>query len=80
MFFGDKYYKPALRTIDKNPLPVNFVSFASYESLRALFFYNCNTDEASGSADAESVTAHPLLATRPIDDANGFYYYYSFKI
>lgn len=75
VFLGDKYYKPILRTLDDNPLPVNFISFASDASSRAMFFYNCNEAEDDHSEEAEHVTVHPLLATRPIDDINGFDYY-----
>lgn len=78
VFLGDKYYKPILRTVDEKSLPVNFISFASDTSSRAMFFYDCREAEDDHSEEPEHVTVHPLLASRPIDDINGFDYYYLF--
>lgn len=75
VFFGDKQYKPTFGTVDENPLQVKFISFASSESSRAIFFYNCIESEESQSEEPEQI--HTLLATHLADDADGYCFIYS---
>lgn len=60
VFVGDFQYKPIISTKDPNPLDVKYVSFASHDGNRVLFFYNCDDKRAAASLEPPK-NIHPLL-------------------
>lgn len=46
---------------DPNPIPVEFISFGSYQTNRVQFFFNCSFSFATPDS-VSSATDHPLLA------------------
>lgn len=61
MFVGEFQYKPVVRAVDHHPVDVKYVSFASNDGARVLFFYNCDDEKAAASLLPPS-PPHPLFA------------------
>lgn len=62
MFVGELQYKPFIRAVAK-PIDVKYVSFASADGNRVLFFYNCDDEKAAKSIlPVPATDAHPLIA------------------
>lgn len=66
VYVGDLQYKPIVWAVDRKPIDVKFISFASNEGSRVLFFHNCDGDDTIGGVSA--VAAHPVLLTPNIED------------
>lgn len=62
---GETQYKPVIEAFDPNPIAVKYVSFASNDGTRNLFFFNCEDKKASDILAAASYS-HPLL-DQPIE-------------
>lgn len=67
VYVGDLQYKPIVWAVDKKPIPVKYVSFASNDGSRVLFFYNCD-DNTSDTIDLATAPVHPLLAAPSVYD------------
>lgn len=65
VFVGDLQYKPVIYAIDAEPINVKYISFASNDGSRVLFFYNCDDKQAAAVLD-DSSPPHPLFA-EPIE-------------
>lgn len=62
VFVGEFQYKPVVKAFDPKPLDLNYVSFASNDGARVLFFYNCDDEKAAKTVLPVSADrAHPLL-------------------
>lgn len=61
VFVGEFQYKPVVKAVDHHPADVKFVSFASNDGARVLFFYNCDDEKAAKSL-LPPAPAHALLA------------------
>lgn len=64
VFVGDSQYKPIVFVTDTKPIDVKYVSFASNDGTRVLFFYNCDGDKYS--VETQRKIPHPLY-TVPIE-------------
>lgn len=64
VFVGDSQYKPIVFAKDPKPINVKYVSFASSDGTRVLFFYNCDGDKYAVAT--QSKVPHPLY-TVPIE-------------
>lgn len=62
VFVGELQYKPIIKASAK-PIDVKYVSFASNDGSRVLFFYNCDDEKAAKSIlPVPAASAHPLFA------------------
>lgn len=50
---------------DPNPLPVEFISFGSYQTNRVQFYFNCSFSFATPDSVSTSID-HPLLAKEDV--------------
>jgi len=67
LFVGDLQYKPIVWVADKKPLDVKYVSFASNDGNRVLFFHSCEEPHVQNVGPLNGAV-HPLLATPSIAD------------
>ncbi|XP_031620433.1 uncharacterized protein LOC116338976 [Contarinia nasturtii] len=67
VFVGEFQYKPVVKAHDKHPVDVKYVSFASNDGARVLYFYNCDDEKASASLSPPPAP-HALLITDPIEN------------
>lgn len=67
LYVGDLQYKPIAWVQDKKPIDVKFVSFASNDGNRVLFFKNCDESQTHDKGPFNGA-AHPLLAAPSIED------------
>lgn len=65
VFVGEFQYKPIVQAVDAKPVDVKYVSFASSDGNRVLYFYNCEDEKAVASL-LPPAPAHALLA-EPIE-------------
>lgn len=61
LFVGDLQYKPIAWVVDKKPLDVKYVSFASNDGARVLFFHSCDETHIPATEPLHGAV-HPLLA------------------
>lgn len=67
VFVGEFQYKPIVKVLDAKPIDVKYVSFASNDGARVLFFYNCDDEKAAKSVlPMPADKMHPLFA-EPIE-------------
>lgn len=65
VYVGELQYKPIVWVLDKKPLDVKYISFASNDGSRLLFFYNCKDNYAKPNTNR---SPHPLLEGRVSDE------------
>lgn len=61
VFVGELQYKAVVKAVDHKPIDVKYVSFASNDGARVLFFYNCDDEKAAASL-LPSKPSHALFA------------------
>lgn len=62
VFVGEFQYKPFIKAVAK-PIDVKYVSFASSDGNRVLYFYNCDDEKAAKSIlPVPPTDAHPFFA------------------
>lgn len=66
VFVGELQYKAVIKAVDHKPVDVKYVSFASNDGARVLYFYNCD-DEKAAASTLPPLPSHALLAG-PIDN------------
>lgn len=62
---GEFQYKPIVKAVDTKPVDVKYVSFASSDGNRVLYFYNCDDEKAVASL-LPPAPSHALF-TEPIE-------------
>lgn len=67
LFVGDLQYKPIVWVVDKKPINVKYVSFASNDGNRVLFFHSCDETHVPGTEPLHGAV-HPLLAGPTVTD------------
>lgn len=67
LFVGDSQYKPIVWVVDKKPINVKYVSFASNDGNRVLFFHSCDETHVPGTEPLHGAV-HPLLAGPTVTD------------
>jgi len=64
--FTDNNVEPLLSAYDPNPLPVKYISFASFEYANVEYLYNCVSDK-SAVLSANSIPKKPAQPSDPSD-------------
>lgn len=65
VFVGELQYKAVIKAVDRKPIDVKYVSFASNDGARVLYFYNCDDEKAAASV-LPALPQHALFA-EPIE-------------
>lgn len=61
LYVGDSQYKPIAWVHDKKPIDVKYVSFASNDGARVLFFHSCDENHVPATEPLHGAV-HPLFA------------------